>query len=115
MEDSLRDIFSSLFFSKGFLLFIIISFLIFILIREFFTWYWKINRIISLLEDIEENTNTRREIIKNIEEKNKKSKNENNINNKINKLFDGIPDYLIFLLGMIITVMIVIIIFNSIN
>ncbi len=111
MEDSLRDIFSTLFFSKGFLLFIIISFLIFILIREFLTWYWKINRIISLLEDIEENTNTRREIIKNIEEENKKSKKEN----KINKLFDGIPDYLIFLLGMIITVMIVIIIFNSIN
>lgn len=28
----------------------------FILIRELITWYWKINRIIELLEKIEENT-----------------------------------------------------------
>lgn len=28
----------------------------FVLIRELITWYWKINRIIELLEKIEENT-----------------------------------------------------------
>lgn len=31
------------------LVFLVVVFLIF---REFFCWYWKINRIVSLLEDI---------------------------------------------------------------
>lgn len=30
--------------------------LFFLLIREIVTWYWKINRIVNLLEKIEENT-----------------------------------------------------------
>lgn len=30
--------------------------LIFILLRELVCWYWKINRVVELLEDIKENT-----------------------------------------------------------
>ena len=29
---------------------------VFLLIREILTWYWKINRIVALLEKIEKNT-----------------------------------------------------------
>jgi hypothetical protein len=35
---------------------LLILFLFFLLIREFVTWYWKLNRIVNLLEKIEENT-----------------------------------------------------------
>ncbi|MDB5204855.1 MAG: hypothetical protein JWP09_883 [Candidatus Taylorbacteria bacterium] len=37
---------------------LVLSFIIFgfLALREIFTWYWKINRIIELLEKIEENT-----------------------------------------------------------
>lgn len=35
---------------------ILIALIIFLIIREFLTWYWKINRIVELLERIEENT-----------------------------------------------------------
>ena len=31
-------------------------FLFFLIVREFWTWYWKLNKIVSLLEDIKENT-----------------------------------------------------------
>ncbi len=34
----------------------VILFLFFIFIREILTWYWKINRIEELLEEIERNT-----------------------------------------------------------
>ncbi len=37
----------------GFLIFVIF---IFFVLRELFTWYWKLNKIVRLLEDIEENT-----------------------------------------------------------
>jgi len=30
--------------------------LVFLLIREILTWYWKINKVVSLLEDIKRNT-----------------------------------------------------------
>ena len=30
--------------------------LFFLLVREIITWYWKINKIVSLLEQIEKNT-----------------------------------------------------------
>lgn len=33
-----------------------VAIFIFLLLREIFTWYWKINKIISLLEKIEKNT-----------------------------------------------------------
>jgi hypothetical protein len=35
---------------------LIIGILIFLVFREVVTWYWKINKIVSLLEQIEENT-----------------------------------------------------------
>lgn len=44
----------------GGMLFAIIGILIFLLLREFWCWYFKINRIVSLLEDIEENTRVAR-------------------------------------------------------
>lgn len=40
------------------------GFLAFILLREILTWYWKVNKIVNLLEKIEENTRP-----KNIEKK----------------------------------------------
>jgi hypothetical protein len=33
-----------------------VAILIFIIFREVITWYWKINKIVSLLEQIERNT-----------------------------------------------------------
>lgn len=38
------------------LLFTGVGFLLFVFLRELITWYWKINRIVELLEKIEENT-----------------------------------------------------------
>lgn len=35
---------------------LLLLFLIFLLMREFLTWYWKINKIVNLLEDIKNNT-----------------------------------------------------------
>ena len=32
---------------------VIVLLLVFAIFREFFTWYWKINRIVALLEKIE--------------------------------------------------------------
>ncbi len=40
----------------GILIFIGIIILLFLLFREILTWYWKINKIVSLLEDIKWNT-----------------------------------------------------------
>lgn len=56
-----------------FLLFIAISLLIFLVMREVWLWYFKINKIVELLEDIEFNTS-------NIE------KNTRNIDADIDKL-----------------------------
>lgn len=42
--------------SSGLLFWLIAIIVVFFLIREILTWYWKINKIVSLLEDIEENT-----------------------------------------------------------
>lgn len=103
------EMFTSLFFSTGFLVFIIIVLLLFIIFREFFTWYWKINKIISLLEDIEHNTNTRKELISNV---NKKSSNR-----LLEDLFNA-PAYIIVILGIgltLIVISIVIIFFTPIN
>lgn len=41
---------------------IAVLFLILLIIREFFTWYWKLNKIVSLLEDIKKNTSAARTI-----------------------------------------------------
>jgi hypothetical protein len=38
------------------LLALLLCILFFLLIRELVTWYWKINRIVNLLERIEKNT-----------------------------------------------------------
>jgi hypothetical protein len=40
----------------GILLAIIIIICLFLLFREVMTWYWKINKIVSLLEKIDNNT-----------------------------------------------------------
>ena len=37
-------------------IYIAAAFLFFLLIREIVMWYWKINKIVGLLEDIKENT-----------------------------------------------------------
>jgi hypothetical protein len=34
----------------------VILILLFLILREFFCWYWKINKIVDLLEDIKQNT-----------------------------------------------------------
>lgn len=33
---------------------LIVGFIIFLFIREFFMWYWKVNRVVSSLENMEE-------------------------------------------------------------
>lgn len=38
------------------LFFVIFFILIFLLFREFFAWYWKINKMVDLLQQIERNT-----------------------------------------------------------
>ncbi|MEI6304912.1 MAG: hypothetical protein WCP09_02760 [Candidatus Taylorbacteria bacterium] len=38
------------------LLYLFFAFIFFMIIRELVTWYWKINRITDLLEQIEKNT-----------------------------------------------------------
>ncbi len=38
------------------LVFLIGAFLLFFILRELFTWYWKINEVVALLEKIEQNT-----------------------------------------------------------
>ena len=38
------------------LVWVALAVLFFLLLREFFTWYWKINKIVKLLEQIERNT-----------------------------------------------------------
>jgi hypothetical protein len=35
---------------------VVVGVVIFLVLREFFAWYWKINKIVKLLEDINENT-----------------------------------------------------------
>lgn len=39
------------------LIVILLAVCIFFMVREILTWYWKINKIVKLLEKIEENTN----------------------------------------------------------
>jgi|GEM_PF-3852750 len=39
-----------------FVVYFLFAIVVFLIIREALTWYWKINRIVSLLEKIEENT-----------------------------------------------------------
>ena len=34
---------------------ILVFALLFLVLREFFCWYWKINRVVALLENIEAN------------------------------------------------------------
>lgn len=36
---------------------IIVCFLVFLIAREFMCWYWKINKMVSLLESIDEKLN----------------------------------------------------------
>lgn len=36
---------------------VLVVIIIFLLVREFWLWYWKINKIVSLLEEITRNTN----------------------------------------------------------
>lgn len=43
-------------FTTGNLIVLAIAVLVFFVLREVFTWYWKINRIVNLLEQIEGNT-----------------------------------------------------------
>ena len=43
-------------FLQQYIVWFFVLILIFLLIREIFTWYWKINRIVELLEQIERNT-----------------------------------------------------------
>jgi len=50
------DFFNSLIFSPGFLLFVGITILLFLIFREIVTWYWKQNEIVDLLKKIEANT-----------------------------------------------------------
>lgn len=47
-----------------FVWFFIAFLLIFFLFREIFTWYFKLNRIVELLEQIEENTRLNNSVIK---------------------------------------------------
>jgi ABC-type uncharacterized transport system permease subunit len=49
---SLEQLFSS---SSSWLFGLLILTLIFLVLREFFCWYWKVNKIVELLEDIKEN------------------------------------------------------------
>jgi hypothetical protein len=42
--------------NDNYLLYIGIAIIVFVIFREIVTWYWKINKIVSLLEQIEENT-----------------------------------------------------------
>ena len=41
-----------------------IAFLVFLLVREFWAWYFKINKVIDLLERIEQNTRPRDFVVK---------------------------------------------------
>ncbi|MEY4731298.1 MAG: hypothetical protein RL681_244 [Candidatus Parcubacteria bacterium] len=58
MIDSPFDVLSG---PIGFVLGILLLFAIFLAIREIVMWYWKINRIVDLLEDIEYNTRKEKE------------------------------------------------------
>lgn len=40
----------------SFVLWVCVAVLVFLVLREVFTWYWKINKIVDLLEKIEKNT-----------------------------------------------------------
>lgn len=42
--------------NPNFIFYIIGGFIVFMVLREFVTWYWKLNRVTELLEKIEENT-----------------------------------------------------------
>lgn len=46
-----------------------VALVIFTLIRELITWYWKINRTIELLEKIEMNTRKENSVVKKEEQK----------------------------------------------
>lgn len=41
---------------QNILTWLVVTVVVFLVIREILTWYWKINRIVDLLEKIEENT-----------------------------------------------------------
>jgi hypothetical protein len=47
--------------------FVLLSILLFLAIREILTWYWKLNKISSLLEKIEENTRPKNPVKTNTE------------------------------------------------
>jgi len=47
--------------------FVILAIFIFFVLRELFTWYWKLNKIVKLLEDIEENTRPKEKVTLNSE------------------------------------------------
>jgi len=76
-------------FNLNTLIVIGIIFIIFLLIREFVTWYWKINQIVSLLKEIRENTKKEGKI-KDIEEKNEEFV-ENSSTNENNKITESFP------------------------
>lgn len=69
----IRDLISSNLF--GIIMIILGVFIIWLAIREVKTWYWKINKVVSLLEDIREN-------VRNIANVNK-DEQEDDIKNKI--------------------------------
>jgi len=55
--------------NSNFVIFVPIAIVVFILLREVFTWYWKLNKISNLLEKIESNTRPKTSIKTKEEEK----------------------------------------------
>ncbi len=53
--DSITNVFATISNPAMWLLGLSIIFLVFLLLREFLCWYWKINRIVELLENINQN------------------------------------------------------------
>ncbi len=49
------------------LLYVFIGIIVFMALREFMTWYWKQNRIVELLDKIEQNTRTQKSLDPNIQ------------------------------------------------
>ena len=47
---------NNIFTLQNVLITFVILIVVFLTLREFVTWYWKINKIVHLLEQIEENT-----------------------------------------------------------
>ena len=93
-----KESFFNFFLSVDFLFFLTIAFLFFLIFRELVTWYWKINRIVHLLEEIEINTSFLR--IKN-ESKLNTSNNQmpdlNKYQSEKNKKLSNLENYLIYL------------------